>query len=116
MRRLNDLDASDVPSCLIVFDARCANTIHEEVNDYDGGTMLIPYCGGFGIDAIRDELEFDSVAATALDLYQGRFKTFRVKHDERLLVVFRYVEWNRVRASLCQTAEEWRECSTPSGG
>ena len=41
-------------------------------------------------------------------LYQGRFKTFPVEDDEHLLAVLRYVERNPLRASLCQTAEDWQ--------
>jgi len=40
-------------------------------------------------------------------LYQGRFKTFPIEEDDRLLTVLRYVERNPVRAELCACAEDW---------
>jgi len=41
-------------------------------------------------------------------LYQGRFKTFPVQHDEHFLSLCRYVERNPVAARLVQRAEQWR--------
>ncbi len=41
-------------------------------------------------------------------LYQGRFKSFVVQHDDHLLTVLRYVERNALRANLVKRAEEWR--------
>src|SRR5262245_27153309 len=41
-------------------------------------------------------------------LYQGRFKSFPVQHDEHLLAVLRYIERNPLRASLVQRAQSWR--------
>ena len=44
-------------------------------------------------------------------LYQGRFKSFPVKRDGRLLDVIRYVERNALRAGLVERAQDWRWCS-----
>jgi putative transposase len=41
-------------------------------------------------------------------LYQGRFKSFPIEADERLLTVVRYVERNPLRARLVEAAETWR--------
>jgi putative transposase len=41
-------------------------------------------------------------------LYQGRFKSFPVQDDAHLLVLFRYVEANAVRAGLVDDACDWR--------
>lgn len=41
-------------------------------------------------------------------LYQGRFKSFPVQHDEHFLTVARYVERNPLRAHLVRRAENWR--------
>ena len=41
-------------------------------------------------------------------LYQGRFKSFPVQHDEHLVTVCRYVERNPVRAGIVTSAAEWR--------
>ena len=41
-------------------------------------------------------------------LYQGRFKSFPVQKDERLLSVLRYVEGSPLRAGLVKGAEDWR--------
>lgn len=40
-------------------------------------------------------------------LYQGRFKSFPLQHDDHFLTVMRYVQRNPVRAHLCQRAEAW---------
>ncbi len=41
-------------------------------------------------------------------LYQGRFKSFPIQEDERLLTALRYVERNPLRANLAEHAEDWR--------
>jgi putative transposase len=41
-------------------------------------------------------------------LYQGRFKSFPVEADEHLIVVWRYVERNAIRANLARHARNWR--------
>ena len=41
-------------------------------------------------------------------IYQGRFKSFPVQHDEHFLTVVRYVQRNPVRAGLADRAEKWR--------
>ena len=41
-------------------------------------------------------------------IFQGRFKSFPIQTDPHLLTVMRYVERNPVRASLVDTAAEWR--------
>lgn len=41
-------------------------------------------------------------------LYQGRFKSFPVQHDEHFYRVCRYVERNGLRAGLAIRAENWR--------
>ena len=41
-------------------------------------------------------------------LYQGRFKSFPVETDDYLLVLWRYVERNAVRAGLVKRARQWR--------
>jgi len=41
-------------------------------------------------------------------LYQGRFKSIPVQHDEHLFRVCRYVERNPLRAGLVDRAEQWR--------
>jgi putative transposase len=41
-------------------------------------------------------------------LYQGRFKSFPVQKDERLLTVLQYVESSPLRAGLAERAEDWR--------
>jgi len=41
-------------------------------------------------------------------LYQGRFKSFPIEEDERLLRVLRYVERNPVRAERVERAQDWR--------
>ena len=41
-------------------------------------------------------------------LYQGRFKSFPVQHNEHLLAVLRYVERNPLQAGLTDLAEEWK--------
>jgi putative transposase len=43
--------------------------------------------------------------------FLGRFKTFPIEKDERLLSVLRYVERNPFRAGLCQRAEDWKHGS-----
>jgi len=40
-------------------------------------------------------------------LWQGRFKSFPIQHDEHLLTVLRYVERNPLRANLVERAEDW---------
>jgi putative transposase len=40
-------------------------------------------------------------------VYQGRFKSFPIERDERLLTVLRYVERNPVRANPTDRAEQW---------
>lgn len=40
-------------------------------------------------------------------VWQGRFKSFPVQHDEHLLTVLRYVLLNPVRGGLCESAGEW---------
>ena len=40
-------------------------------------------------------------------LYQGRFKSFPVQHDDHLYSVCRYVERNALRADLVERAEDW---------
>ncbi len=52
-------------------------------------------------------------------LYQGRFKSFPIQEDHRLLTVIRSVEANALRAGLAPTAEAWawgslRERTRPS--
>ena len=39
-------------------------------------------------------------------LYQGRFKSFRIQNDNRLLTVISNVERNPVRANLAELAED----------
>lgn len=41
-------------------------------------------------------------------VYQGRYKSFPVEHDEHFLAVARYVERNALRANLVVRAEKWR--------
>jgi REP-associated tyrosine transposase len=41
-------------------------------------------------------------------VWQGRFKAFPIYADHHLLTVMRYVERNALRASLVESAEEWR--------
>ena len=41
-------------------------------------------------------------------VYQGRFKSFPVQHDEHFFVVCRYVERNALRADLVDRAEDWK--------
>ena len=40
-------------------------------------------------------------------LYQGRFKSFPVQHDDHVYSVCRYVERNALRADLVERAEDW---------
>jgi len=40
-------------------------------------------------------------------LYQGRYKSFAVRHDRHLLTVCRYIERNPLRAKLVARPEEW---------
>jgi putative transposase len=44
-------------------------------------------------------------------VYQNRFKSFPVQDDPHLLIAWRYVERNALRAGLVQRGEEWRWCS-----
>ena len=44
-------------------------------------------------------------------LYQGRFKSFPIEADDHLLVAWRYVERNALRAGLAKRARYWRWCS-----
>jgi putative transposase len=41
-------------------------------------------------------------------VYQGRYKSFPVEHDEHFYQVARYVERNPLRAALVERAEDWR--------
>lgn len=41
-------------------------------------------------------------------LYQGRYKSFIIKHDGHLLTVMKYVERNPVRSGLSKDAESWK--------
>jgi hypothetical protein len=41
-------------------------------------------------------------------LYQGRFKSFPIQDDGRLLIALRYLQRNPLRAKLVERAEEWR--------
>jgi putative transposase len=41
-------------------------------------------------------------------VWQGRFRSFPMQHDEHLLTVLRYIERNPVRARLVRRAENWR--------
>jgi putative transposase len=41
-------------------------------------------------------------------LYQGRFKSFPIETDRYLLVLWRYVERNALRAGLVNRARQWR--------
>ncbi len=47
-------------------------------------------------------------------LYQGRYKSFPVQHDDHLLMVLRYVEANPLRAGLVAKAQDWRWSSIGS--
>lgn len=40
-------------------------------------------------------------------LFQGRYKSFPVQHDDHFYRVCRYVERNALRAGLCTRAEDW---------
>lgn len=40
-------------------------------------------------------------------VWQGRYKSFQIQHDDHLLTVMRYVERNPCRAGLVQRAENW---------
>ena len=40
-------------------------------------------------------------------VYQGRFKSFPVQHDDHLYAVARYVERHALRANLVRRAEQW---------
>ena len=40
-------------------------------------------------------------------IWQGRFKSFPVQRDERLMTVLRYVLQNPVRAGSSSTVQEW---------
>jgi putative transposase len=40
-------------------------------------------------------------------VWQGRFKSFIIQHDNYLLAVGRYVEANPVRAGLVESAKDW---------
>jgi putative transposase len=44
-------------------------------------------------------------------LYQGRFKSFPTQDDHHLLVLFRYVEGNALRAGLVSDPMKWKWCS-----
>jgi putative transposase len=44
-------------------------------------------------------------------LYQGRFKSFPIEADDHLLVGWRYVERNALRAGLVKRLRDWRWCS-----
>jgi len=44
---------------------------------------------------------------TSGHVWQGRFKSFRVKQDDHLLTAIRYVEGNPVRAGMVASAREW---------
>lgn len=41
-------------------------------------------------------------------VYQDRYKSFPIQHDQHLLQVLRYVERNPVRAKLVASAHDWR--------
>lgn len=41
-------------------------------------------------------------------IYQGRFKSFPIQHDDHFLTVARYVERNPLRAKLVRRAEKWQ--------
>jgi len=41
-------------------------------------------------------------------LYQGRFKSFPIEHDDHVYTVLRYVERNPRRANLVQRTSQWR--------
>ncbi|MEM1067737.1 MAG: transposase [Planctomycetota bacterium] len=41
-------------------------------------------------------------------LYQGRYKSFPVQHDEHFLSLCRYVERNAYSAGLCTAPDQWR--------
>jgi len=45
--------------------------------------------------------------STSGHVWQGRYRSFRIKADEHLLMVMRYVERNPVRASLVEYAVDW---------
>ena len=62
------VSATDVPSCIVVANADVNPWVHEEVNGYDGGTLVVPYCGGFGINSIRNICEFEGKSAMAVDM------------------------------------------------
>jgi putative transposase len=49
-------------------------------------------------------------------LWQGRFKSFAIEHDEHLLTVLRYVERNALRAGLVKRAEQWPWSSLACAG
>ncbi|MBN71404.1 MAG: hypothetical protein CME32_19240 [Gimesia sp.] len=66
-KQLLNLDSVDIPSCIIVANIQCNDWVKEEVNDYAGGILLVPYCGGLGINTISEELEFDNNSALAID-------------------------------------------------
>jgi REP-associated tyrosine transposase len=44
---------------------------------------------------------------TSGHVWQGRYKSFRIKDDGHLLMVMRYVERNPVRAALVEHAVDW---------
>lgn len=49
-------------------------------------------------------------------LYQARFRSSPVADDDHLLIVFRYVERNRLRAGLVRRSEAWQWPSGPGCG
>jgi len=67
-QRVCSLDIADLPACVIVADARRNAWVHDEIGDYLGGVMLIPYCGGFGVNASTRADEFNDKAEMAIDL------------------------------------------------
>ena len=67
-QRVLRVSATDVPSCIVIANASVNPWVNEEVSDYDGGTLVVPYCGGFGVSAIRNIQEFEANSAMAIDM------------------------------------------------
>ncbi|MFL5847259.1 MAG: transposase [Solirubrobacteraceae bacterium] len=71
------------------------------------GTGMRQFHGDYG-------LEFNRRHGGAGHLFQSRFGSVRVKTDEHLITVARYIAENPVKAGLCDRPTDWRWSHVPA--
>jgi putative transposase len=72
-----------------------------------GGSDLARYIGWISNTHVKRYHQFHHTTGGG-HLYQGRYKSFPVQHDDHVLSVLRYVEANPLRAGLVRRAQDWK--------